>query len=116
MNFKHFLFFTTAFLFLASCNKDEDCTVLSDTIVGVWEVSGGTGETAEFKANGEIDDPNDIIISGDVKTWSVPDNMTLSVTSEESGASVTIDLDVTSFNCNTISLQVLGFPMTLRRK
>ena len=53
-----------------ACNKDDDapCTDLGDTLIGSWSVTaiGLDLGDVEFKSDGTLIDPDDVLIGGEV--------------------------------------------------
>jgi len=127
---KSILFSMLCLLFVvsSSCKKD-DCVAgnLDTNIVGSWEVKalGQNLGDVTFHANGTLDDPDDVLIGGelsgeilDVKTFSVGSNSVFTVRAENGNSTATLELDydVTSYNCDEIVIDVLGFESTMSRK
>ena len=123
----HFKLFTLLALFSVlsiSCGEDE-CLVLSESIIGTWEASIlGEGEI-EFQSDGTLIDENDILVSFetngvayDQKSWELIEaDSKLSLRAENSGAGFfEIELDVASFDCETITLQQFGINVSLTKK
>ena len=120
---KNFLFLlAVCFIIVSSCKKD-DCVAgdLDDVIVGTWDVhvlGTNTGEV-EFQADGDLIDPDDTLIGGeiggetfDVKTYVVNSNnlITLKAESASGGGSIEYELDVTSYECEEIVFDFGGIP------
>ena len=126
---KIFNFVVLASLLLVSvaCNKDDDdepCTDLGDTIVGSWSISalGMDLGDVEFKADGTLVDPDDALIGGEVggvildeKSYVVNGNESFTATAEKGSNSVEFEYDVTAFECNKITMDVLGIVATMTR-
>lgn len=119
--------FAALLIILSSCNKDEDCVAgdLDTNIVGTWDVIAvgtNTGQV-EFKANGDLVDPDDALIGGesggqpfDIKTYVVSSNSLLTLKAENNlGGSVEYDLDITNYDCDKIEFELLGFTGSLNR-
>ena len=119
---KNFLFvLATFFVILSSCKKD-DCVAgdLETVIVGTWDVivlGGNTGQV-EFRENGDLEDPDDILVGGesggelfDIKSYVVTSDSLLTLKAESAGgSSVEYDLDITSFECDRIEFDFGGIP------
>ena len=122
MSTKHLFLTLFSILILASaCNKDEECTVLADTIVGTWTSVISTSDI-EFQSNGTLIDPEDSIIGGelngtvlDEKSWSVS-NDSLHVRAESGAQFLSASFDVPSFDCDVVTLEFVGIEFTLNRK
>lgn len=128
MKLKLMLLFLGGFLMMSSCKKDkESCPAddLSGAIVGVWNVSalGQAAGQVEFKADGTLIDPDDILISGesngtvlDDKSYTVPSNQQLKVKAAKDAQFLEATLAVTSFDCDVVELTAFGITATLTRK
>lgn len=120
INHLPFLFFFTLSIF--SCGS-EDCTVptLAENIIGSWEVALNKS-TVEFKTDGTLIDPTEILISGEIngtildeKSYEVEDASTLTVRASKGSQFVEVSYQVIKNECNEITLEVLGFATDLRR-
>jgi len=110
-----------------ACNKDDDdpCTDLGDTIVGSWSVSalGTDAGDVEFKSDGTLIDPDEILIGGedgngnvlDEKSYEVTSDTSFTCTAAKGSTSISFDYDVISFTCDEIKLDVLGIVATMNR-
>jgi hypothetical protein len=108
-------------LFTTSCSEDE-CTppALAENIVGTWTL---TGSTVEFQADGTIIDPDDAVIGGEIngtvldqKSYTIIDDMTISVRAESGSLFVESEFDITDSQCDAITLSVFGFDVTMNRQ
>lgn len=112
-----------------SCSKEEvaTCTVssLKEAIVGKWSVKalGQDIGQVEFKADGTLVDPDDVLISGSVngislteKTYSLDGNTKLKVKAAQGSNYLSSDLDINNFNCNELQASMIGIPATFTRK
>ena len=124
---KYFAVFvlSSLLIFTTSCNKDNDmnCDVLSENIVGVWEMSFD-GSIVEFRSDGTFIDDNESLIGGEVngtslseKTYSI-EGMELNLRVEDpgSGQFLSTSLDVSDSECDKITLSFLGIPVTMNRQ
>ena len=107
------------FLFTACNDDDDDCMApaLSENIVGEWEVSS-TNDVVEFQSDGTLVDPNDAVIAGSSnsdKTY-VASGMTLTVTLSEGGSSFSTEFDVTSNECDEITVSFIGNDVVFTRQ
>ena len=117
----------TASLILLSCNKDDDCTpgTLETTIVGEWGVTtlGIPAGDVEFHANGELTDNDDALIAGEVggvildqKSYTVNSNSSFTLRAENGANFIEYDVDVISYTCDEIKIEVSGISATMKRK
>jgi hypothetical protein len=117
-------FFTL--IFLNAC-KDDDCVAgdLDATIVGEWKVTilGIAAGDIEFQSDGTLVDADEAIINNEIggqpvteKTYTVNSNSSITVTAANSTGSVSTDLDVHSYTCDEIDMDILGLNATLKRK
>lgn len=122
MKFKFLsLLLLSASLFMVSCGDDEPevCDVLSETLIGTWNVSGSanTGQITFNEDGSYVDDNNTILeysnngVDATIKTWELDGN-DLSLRVEVDPALGTgfasTTTTVTSFDCNTINSTVGG--------
>jgi len=122
MKFKFLsLLLLSASFFMVSCGEDEPevCDVLSETLIGTWNVSGSANPgQVTFNDDGSyVDDNNTILeysnngIDATIKTWELDGN-DLSLRVEVDPALGTgfaaTTTTVTSFDCNTINSTVGG--------
>ncbi len=127
MKILNLLLFASLLLISAACNKDDDadpCTDLGDTIVGSWSLTalGMDLGDVEFKADGTLLDPDDALIGGEVggvildeKSYVVNGNTSFTATAEKGSNSVEVEYDVTAFDCDEITLDVLGIVAKMNR-
>lgn len=117
-----------AFLLAVSvaCNKDDDapCTDLGDTLVGSWSVTaiGLDLGDVEFKADGTLIDPDDVLIGGEVggvvldeKSYTVNGNVSFETKAEKGSNSTEVEYQVTSIKCDEINISILGIAATMNR-
>jgi hypothetical protein len=115
-----------ATLVFSSCGKDDcDDTLLSNVIVGNWDVIalGQNNGSVEFKADGTLIDDEDILVGGEIggeildqKSYTVNSNTQFTVTAEGSGGgSLSYDIEVTDFSCDEIDGAIIGIPVTFQR-
>lgn len=107
----------------ASCSK-EDCSedALSTVLVGTWTSPLFVGDV-EFKADGTIVDPNDDLIGGEIngvvldeKTYTVNGNTGIDLVASKDDQSLDASVDVTGYDCDEVTLSLLGIPITMTRK
>jgi hypothetical protein len=123
----YILSFLTLTILLTTACKDDDCVAgsLETVIVGEWTVSVGSLSVGdvEFEANGNLIDPNGILIDGDVgggvflnnKSYNVESNSRFSVRADNGVDFVEYDIDVSDFNCDEIFMESLGANLKLSR-
>jgi len=115
---------------LSSCSKSSDdnsciAPALSENIIGSWTTDYDPDSRAEFKTDGTLIDPNDIIFAGninglvlDLKTYSVT-NQTVSIMAtssiDNSIGSLGAEFVISSNECAEIKFPVLGITVTLTR-
>ena len=117
-----FLLLCSITLTFISCGNDDDCNdndSLENTIVGNWTlyfegVPAALGDI-EFKANGDFVHDENILIPEQVggatvtsKTYTVQSDDMLTLTATSSAGSNDFPIDVTSFDCDEINLNVQG--------
>jgi hypothetical protein len=127
MKIFNLLLVASLLLLSVACNKDDDddpCTNLNDVIVGSWSITalGMDLGDVEFKADGTLLDPDDALIGGEVggvildeKSYVVNGNTSFTATAEKGGNSVEVEYDVTAFDCDEITLDVLGIVGKMNR-
>jgi len=117
-----------AFLLAATvaCNKDDDapCTDLGDTLIGSWSVTaiGLDLGDVEFKSDGTLIDPDDVLIGGEVngivldeKSYTVNGNTSFNTKGEKGSNSTEVEYQVSSIKCDEISISILGIGATMKR-
>jgi len=118
-----------AVLFATSCQTtDEDCTppALEENIKGTWTATWENNAEVEFMSNGELSDPSDAILGGEIngvqltqKTYEVRNTSDLYVKAEAPNAPTLFletTIPVTKNECNTLTLEFLGIGVDLKRK
>ena len=121
-------FLLLAFLLAATvaCNKDDDapCTDLGDTLIGSWSVTaiGLDLGDVEFKSDGTLIDPDDVLIGGEVngivldeKSYTVNGNTSFNTKGEKGSNSTEVEYQVSSIKCDEISISILGIGATMKR-
>jgi hypothetical protein len=114
-----------ALLTFTACDKD-DCNSddLDTNIVGEWNVqlAGITVGQVEFHANGDIEDVSGVLIDDQIggitvtsKTYTVPDNSTITLTGANATTSIDTHVSVNSFDCDEIDVTYQGTDLKLRR-
>ena len=127
---KHLLYYFLALTLIiaTSCEKDEDeCENLDTAIVGSWEVTVfpiAQGDV-EFKANGDLIDINNTFLAAqqggfalDKRTYTIESDSTFSIRAESTVSPqefVEYDVLVRSFNCDDMSITILGLNGTMER-
>lgn len=118
--------FTLTILLTTSCKKD-DCVAgsLETVIVGEWNVTvlGLPAGSVEFEANGNLIDPDGALLDEEIngvalddKSYEVNSNTSLTLRAENNSDFVEYDVDVTSYDCDEIVFDLLGFEGKLNRK
>lgn len=109
------------------CDKDDDdknCSDLDSTIVGSWSIEALDTDQGdvEFKADGTLIDPNDVLIGGEVggvildeKSYEVHGDTTFTCIAAKGSNSVEFEYSVISISCDEITLDVLGIVATMNR-
>jgi len=122
MNLMKLLFLAFTLCMLSSCGDDEECLVLADTIIGTWSSSLLGDGNFEFRADGTLDDPNDLVISGELngisldnKTWSLDGN-TLTTTASGPAGSLGGDLEIVEFSCDEMTGRQFGINIIFKRQ
>ena len=111
---------------LISCSKDDNCddSSLGTAIIGEWDVIviGLNTGSVEFKSGGELVDEDDALVGGeaggmplDQKSYTVNSNLSVTVRAENDNGSIEYDIDVLSYDCDEIEINVAGFDASLRR-
>lgn len=122
-----FLLLSALVLSLSSCDKNEDCEpgALNTNIVGEWNVTleGISLAQVEFRANGDFVDQSgylvpDVIagITVEAKTYTIPSDTMIRMIASNSFASVNYDVDVISYTCDEIVVDVNGTEYILKRR
>lgn len=106
-----FLKFGIFFLFsvsIISCGE-ETCDVLSETVVGTWNVDLNDGGTITLNADGSFSDNDEILFNSDFdnadKNWNVSGS-TLSLEATLNGTVSGFSFAVTEFDCDNITADV----------
>ncbi len=106
-----YLKFSLFFLFsvaIISCG-DDTCDVLSETVVGTWNVDLNDGGTMTFNEDGSFSDNNQILFDSSFdnadKTWNVSGN-NLTLQAAQGGFTNEFTFGVTSFDCDNITANV----------
>lgn len=122
-----FLLISASILAFSACDKDDDCeaTDLDTTIIGEWTVTaiGLPAGDVEFNANGTFIDENDALIGDEIggvpvegKSFVVNSNTSFTVFATQGTNSLEQDVNVTSFTCDEINMEVQGFNFKMTRK
>ena len=105
-----------------SCGSEEDCTILSDQLVGTWESASLGDGTIEFREDGTFIDDNELLlevtvngVTFDEKTWTVEENSRLILEARNGSQFLNLELNVPTFDCDVISLEQLGVMVDLTR-
>jgi len=127
---KSFILLLLPLFLITSCDGDDDsvsCEAdsLSEIIVGTWEADYDPN-TVTFNADGTLDDPNEVVIGGEVngivfteKTYEVISDTELYVRAQEPNNptnNVDATLDVTSFDCDEFSIELFGITGTFTKQ
>ena len=113
-------------LTFTACDKDDDCNTdnLETNIVGEWNVQlGGISiGQVDFNANGTVVDASGVLIDNQIggitvtsKTYSIPDNSTITLTGSDGTTSVDAHVSVNSFDCDEIDVTYQGTDLKMRR-
>jgi hypothetical protein len=122
-----FLLISALILSLSACDKDEDCEPgeLNTNIVGEWNVKleGLSLAQVEFRANGDFVDQSGFLVPDEIagitvetKTYTIPSNVVIRMIASNSLGSVNYDVDVISYTCDEIVVDVNGTEYTLERR
>ena len=114
-------------LSLSSCDKNEDCEPgeLSTNIVGEWNVTlqGISLAQVEFRANGDFVDQSGYLVPDEIggitvetKTYTIPSNTMIRMIAGNSFGSVNYDVDVASYTCDEITVDIQGEEYILKRR
>lgn len=122
-----FLLIASMLLITIACDKNKDCDAgqLSTNIVGEWNITfaGVAIAQVEFRANGDLIDPLGLLVPDliggvvvDEKTYVVQSNTLIRLTGSNSMGSVNYDVDVSSYDCDEVVVDVQGTEYTLKRR
>ncbi|MEZ4686130.1 MAG: hypothetical protein R3B47_08710 [Bacteroidia bacterium] len=113
-------------LFFSSCKNDCVAPALSENILGTWSVSTESGSEVEFKSGGELVDANGVLIDGESngvpfseKSYATnADSSTISffAYTPDSTGGVEYTVNVTQNECDKVVFELIGIPVTLKRK
>ena len=126
MKISNFLLLAFLLAVTVACNKDDDapCTDLGDTLIGSWSVTaiGLDLGDVEFKTDGTLIDPDDVLIGGEVggvvldeKSYTVNGNTSFNTKAEKGSNSTEVEYQVSSIKCDEISISILGIGATMKR-
>ena len=126
MKISNFLLLAFLLAVTVACNKDDDapCTDLGDTLIGSWSVTaiGLDLGDVEFKSDGTLIDPDDVLIGGEVngivldeKSYTVNGNTSFNTKAEKGSNSTEVEYQVSSIKCDEISISILGIGATMKR-
>ena len=126
MKILNFLLLAFLLAVTVACNKDDDapCTDLGDTLIGSWSVTaiGLDLGDVEFKSDGTLIDPDDVLIGGEVggvvldeKSYTVNGNTSFNTKAEKGSNSTEVEYQVSSISCDEISISILGIGATMKR-
>ncbi|MEE9439576.1 MAG: hypothetical protein V3V14_11290 [Saprospiraceae bacterium] len=118
-----FLAFSTI-VFFSSCGSDCELTTLEEVIVGEWKLSlGDNNGEIEFLKGGALSDPDDVLLGGEIggvkldqKTYTIINENTFSVRAEGGSNFLETEFDVESFDCDKITLNIIGLNFDMKRK
>lgn len=122
-----FLLFSAMILSLSACDKNEDCEPgeLNTNIVGEWNVTlqGISLAQVEFRANGDFVDQSGFLVPDEIagitvenKTYTIPSNVVITMIASNSLGSVDYDVDVVSYTCDEIVVNVNSEEYILKRR
>lgn len=121
-----FLLLCSMIIAISACG-DDDCEPgqLETNIVGEWNVtlSGLTFATVEFRANGDFIDQSGYLVPDTIlglpvesKTYSVPSDTTITLTAGSSFGNLDYNVDVLSYTCDDVTVNVQGTEYILKRE